>query len=300
MIVRASAQPLPELGVIGWPLHRTFSPPMFAAALAEAGLGWRYESIPVAPDDLPAFMSRACQEMRGFNVTIPHKAAVAAACTLRDDVARSSGAVNTVVCALRNGKKTLEGCNTDGPGLLKALMVRGGFDPRGSNALILGSGGAAAGCAAALAGRKAARITVANRTLRRAADLVERLEALYPATEWFAVPVAVLPAVSPGHRTITGADLVINCIPEEPASGLGGLFESMSGEHPVFCDMSYSGAPSRLMMAARDAACRLVPGLEVLLWQGVYGYEILTGSRAPEETMRDALTAVAGKWWLNC
>ncbi|MGE5542549.1 MAG: shikimate dehydrogenase family protein [Bacillota bacterium] len=287
---------MPELGVIGWPLHRTFSPPMFAAALAASGLAWRYEPVPVAPDDLQGFMSRAAREMRGFNVTIPHKTAIAAACTLRDDLARSCGAVNTVVCASGSSQNALEGYNTDGPGLLKALMVRSEFDPAGNRALILGAGGAAAACAAAIAGRGAARITVANRTLRRAEELVERLEALYPATAWLAVPMAA----SQEPCAAAAADLVVNCIPEEPASGLGSLLESICREQPVFCDMSYSSAPSKLLTAARVAGCKLVPGLEVLLWQGVFGFEILTGSRAPEHTMRNALTAVAGGWWLNC
>ena len=297
-----NTQPLPQLGVIGWPLHRTFSPAMFAAALAGAeagaGAGWRYEAIPVTPPDLARFITRASAEMRGFNVTIPHKAAVSEACSTRDDLARACGAVNTVVCASRNGRKRLEGHNTDGPGLLRALLTRGGFDPKGENALIIGSGGAAAGCAAALAGSGAKRIMVVNRTHSRAADLAARLETVFPATEWFAADASGRP--SDGVSQIGPIGLVVNCIPEEPASSLGGFLESISGGRQVFCDMRYSNALSALLTAARDAGYRLVPGLEVLLWQGVYGYEIMTGSPVPEKVMRDALTAVAGEWWLHC
>ncbi|NPV71130.1 MAG: hypothetical protein HPY55_10885 [Firmicutes bacterium] len=294
-------QPMPELAVIGWPLRLTFSPDMQAAALRKAGLNWRYEAIPVAPETLPVFLSSAASTMRGFNVTIPHKGTVKMACSRVDDLANSSGAVNTVVCDSSRGRPRLEGHNTDGPGLLKALELRAGFEPPGSSVLVLGAGGAAAGCVAALARRGSSTITIANRTAPRAASLIDRMQALITSTTWsFSLLDEEIDRQAVARHARRDFDLVINCLPEEPSSHLGGLLESVFRRGSVFCDMCYSYGPTNLLSLAGSTGYRVVPGLEVLLWQGVYAFEVFTRESAPVDAMRDGLKGVAGGWWLQC
>ncbi|NPV71126.1 MAG: shikimate dehydrogenase [Firmicutes bacterium] len=301
MSSHGKAGPLPELGVIGWPLQLTFSPPMQIAALRKAALDWRYEAMPVSPEELTGFISNAAATMRGFNVTIPHKSAVRIACSVVDDLASRCDAVNTVVCVRSQGRNRLEGHNTDGPGLLKALSLRTGFEPSGSSVLVLGAGGAAAGAAAALARCGSSTITIANRTEPRAAILVDKMRAMFPKTTWLC---AALNEEAPCRPEACCArhhiDLVINCMPEEPSARLGRLLEAVCTNGPAFCDMSYSYGPTALLDVASDIGYRVVPGLEMLLWQGVYAFEIFTRRPAVVDAMRDALTAVAGEWWLKC
>lgn len=298
---------LPEVCLIGWPLQRTFSPQMQNAALQAVNLDWRYESIPLPPEDLPDFMSRlttaiAIGRVRGIQVTIPHKEAVRSYCFKLDKFAAVSGAVNTAVPLREDGRVRLEGHNTDAPGLLKALNLKAGFETRGCTAMVLGAGGAAAGSLAALATSGASRIIVANRTPSRAAGLVQRMRAAFPGIDWSYAP---LTGESPTGQPLKGLppsgriDLVLNCIPAEPASQLGCFVENAYRDGAVFCDLSYSHAPTKLMEAAKTAGYRVVPGIEVLLWQGVYGFEIFARKAAPVEAMRKALVQVAGNWWVT-
>jgi shikimate dehydrogenase len=108
---------------------------------------------------------------RGANVTLPFKEA---ACSYSDQLsaaARLAGAVNM----LAFGPAGTRGENTDGSGLLRDLTVNLGFPLRGRAILVLGAGGAVRGILGPLAEAGAATIVVANRTVARARELVQRL-----------------------------------------------------------------------------------------------------------------------------
>ena len=84
--------------VIGHPIAHSRSPLIHGAWLAEHGIDGSYEAIDVAPAHLPAFFDRLrAGEFVGGNVTIPHKEAVFALCDSVDDLAKTIGAVNTLV-----------------------------------------------------------------------------------------------------------------------------------------------------------------------------------------------------------
>ena len=53
------------VGVIGWPVEHSCSPPMQNAALRELGLDWVYVAFPVPPERLP--------EARICNFELIHK-----------------------------------------------------------------------------------------------------------------------------------------------------------------------------------------------------------------------------------
>src|SRR5207237_7949024 len=89
----------------------------------------------------------------GANVAIPHKGAVAELCDELDDLARRSGAVNTLV--LREGR--IRGANTDGPAVAATV------EATGAHVLVLGQGGAARSAAIALEDAGAASVRLASR-----------------------------------------------------------------------------------------------------------------------------------------
>ncbi|MCR4399194.1 MAG: hypothetical protein NUV93_09570, partial [Firmicutes bacterium] len=149
----------------------------------------------------------------------------------------------------------------------------------------------------ALARRGASRIAIVNRTARRALGLVARMRARFPHTEWSYVPPER--AASGKYRTsggIGGFDLVLNCVPKDSSLPLGDILEAARCDGSVFCDLNYSSGPTTLSRSAANAQYRVVPGLEVLLWQGAYALELFTGLPAPVGTMRGALAEVAGEW----
>src|SRR5690606_22277731 len=105
-----------------------------------AGLDWAYLAFEVA-DGRGGDAVRAARTLGidGLSVTMPHKAAAAAAVDEVSTAARALGAVN---CVSRRGD-LLVGHNTDGEGFVASLRADGGFDPDGARCVVLGAGGAA-------------------------------------------------------------------------------------------------------------------------------------------------------------
>ena len=142
------------VALLGHPVAHSLSPRMQNAAFAARALDWAYVACDVEPGALPAAVAglRALG-FAGANVTIPHKGAVAEFCDELDDLARRSGAVNTLVF----GDGRIVGANTDGP------SVAGSVDVQDARALVLGRGGAARAVAVALEDAGAASVLLASR-----------------------------------------------------------------------------------------------------------------------------------------
>ena len=250
--------------VIGHPIAHSRSPAMHAAAYAELGMDWEYVAVDVPPERLAGFV--AGMEAAGFagvNVTIPHKLAVVPMCAELAPEAQAAGSVNTLL--VRDG--AIHGDSTDGRGLLWAL---GDMVP--ADALVLGAGGAARAAVAALRGA-GWQVAVSARRADAAAELGD--------------VVAWPPPCA--------AALVVNATPlgqhETPVPGTHvsvPIDTSLLESGMTVVDLAYrgDGAETPLCTAARERGARVVDGLEVLVGQGIYAFELLTGRAAPVEAMR--------------
>ncbi|MEM9259886.1 MAG: shikimate dehydrogenase [Bacteroidota bacterium] len=99
-------------GLIGYPLTHSFSQPYFTEKFAQLGLAEShlYRNFELADiSDFPAIL-KAHPDLRGLNVTIPHKTAVIPYLDYLDPDAAAIGAVNTILVDER-GETT--GFNTD-------------------------------------------------------------------------------------------------------------------------------------------------------------------------------------------
>ena len=114
------------VGVFGHPVAENPTIVMQEAAFRALDLNWRYLTVEVYPEDLAAAMQglRAFN-MRGINLTIPHKIEVLKYLDEVSTAAQLMGAVNTVV---REGDR-LVGENTDGKGFMQSLRLDAGIDP---------------------------------------------------------------------------------------------------------------------------------------------------------------------------
>jgi shikimate dehydrogenase len=251
--------------VIGHPVAHSRSPAMHTAAYRALGLDWEYAAVDVPPSGLAGFI--ACLDADGYagvNVTIPHKQAVLGLCGELSDEARRSGSVNTVL--VRAGG--LRGETTDGAGLLWAL---GPVEP--ADALVVGAGGAARAVVAALA-VAGWRVAISARRPEAAAELGAQ------AAPW-----------PPAQR----AALVVNTTPigqhEYPMSGTQYSYPpALIEPEMIVVDLAYrgDGAPTPLIEAAGERGARAVDGLEVLVGQGIFAFELFTGVAAPVDVMRAA------------
>lgn len=277
------------VGVIGWPVKHSLSPPMHNAAFAELGLEWAYVPLPVYPDHVAeAVRGLRALGFAGANVTVPHKQAVLAHL---DDVSRAAqviGAVNTIV--VRDG--SLYGDNTDASGFITSLREVD-FDPAGTYCALLGAGGAARAVAHGLADAGALQVCVYNRTFSRARDLCRDMAKFYSDVRFEPAPLGELTAI--GDET----DLVVN------ATSLGMWPDTETspwpGEVPVpghltVCDVVYTPQDTLFLTQARAVGAETVNGLGMLVHQGAAAFEMWTGRPAPVETMRQAcLGALANR-----
>lgn len=273
-------------GVIGHPLAHSLSPAMHNAVYEELGLDWAYVPLHVADEIGLRRVVAAIQSLPfvGFNVTMPFKQAVLELCDEVAMAASMAGAVNTVHCV--DGR--LVGYNTDGRGLLEALKDDAGFEPAGKDVVICGAGGAAGAALVGLMLAQAASITIVNRNIDGAEELLDRVR-----PHMNAVRVEAVSAMA-AEETVRAADLVINATP------VGMRPEDDSpipvqwvGPGQVVYDMIY-GRSTALVRGARSQGALALDGLGMLVAQGATAVDIWNESkqvRASRATMRAAAEA---------
>ena len=126
------------VGLFGYPVEHSMSPGMHNAGLVKLNLDYVYVAFNVLPDKLgEAVKSIRPLNIRGMNVTIPHKENVMRFLDRIDPVAEQIGAVNAIV----NNNGVLTGYNTDGWGFIKSLQNKH-INISGKQVLLLGAGGA--------------------------------------------------------------------------------------------------------------------------------------------------------------
>src|SRR5690606_18961148 len=79
-------------------------------------------------------------ELRGVNVTIPHKISVM---RFLDEISEEAQAIGAVNCVVRKSDGRLKGHNTDAFGFEQSLRLLLGASKADLSALVLGNGGAA-------------------------------------------------------------------------------------------------------------------------------------------------------------
>jgi shikimate dehydrogenase len=267
--------------VIGNPVEHSLSPILHNSAFEKEGLPICYVAFRV--EDLAAAMAG----VRGFNllglsVTIPHKVEVLAYLDEVEDTARQIGSVNTVLN--RDGK--LIGFNSDGMGALRAIE-EARIDLAGRRIAILGSGGAARAIAFSIG--KAAGLEemvlfgVEREQCRRLAEDLQKVLA-FPV-RWFDQSQANL------ARYLRDADGIVHCTPvvmnPHPDASLVSK-DLLRAEQFVF-DIVYTPMKTRLLRDAESVGCRIVPGVEMFLYQAVFQFECWTGRKAPLALMRQVV-----------
>lgn len=184
-----------RLCVIGDPVGHSLSPRIHRRFMERCGAAGSYEAVTVTAETLEDLVVQGCRgAWDGCNVTMPLKERILPLLDAVEPWTASCGAVNTV--CFRNGRAV--GYNTDGPGVVESLRLRG-FAPAGQAALVLGAGGAAKAAALALA-QAGCRVTVCARTPEKAAALAARVRRCDCLMEDLPVPPQSMGCCSTPHR----------------------------------------------------------------------------------------------------
>ena len=261
-----------KLALIGHPLDHSRSKQIHDHWLDWFGHSGQYDVVDTKIDDLKDTVQRLREEgYAGFNVTLPHKSNILGLC---DEIApdvKEIGAANTVhikddrLCAY----------NTDTFGFTQNIKKNAPhFDWTAGSALVLGAGGAARSVVYALKKAGVSSINVCNRTYSKAVEIADDFDVY--ATEW-----------ENRNEMLVSTGFVIN------TTSLGMLnhprleidWRFLQAETLVN-DLVYNPPQTSFLAHARERGCKVVPGVDMLLFQAQKAFEIWTG-QTPEIT--DAL-----------
>lgn len=267
------------VGLIGHPVEHSFSPPMHNAAFKALGMDYAYVAFDVNPNDLKSAIEGAgALNIKGFNVTIPHKIEVMQFLNELDEVAGLIGAVNTI------DFKNLKGYNTDGIGAIKAIEEV--TTVKDKNVVVAGAGGASRAISFYLAKYECESLTILNRNADKAqslagdvlgADLISDVNS---------------DSISRINDYMKDADILVDTTPlgmdphidDEPIARAENMHEDL-----VVFDAVYNPNETVLLKEAIKAGAKPVYGIKMLLYQGAESFKIWTGRDAPIDVMEKAL-----------
>lgn len=265
--------------VIGNPIAHSKSPEIHRVFAAQANIDICYQRQ-YCPDDDASFIAVVEAFFNGggvgANVTVPFKQ-IAFACSQArgglSEHARIAGAVNTLLlnkALLKEGvslAEALYGDNTDGQGLINHIMSLG-WVLDGARVAIIGAGGAARGVILPLIQAGIGQLTLANRTLKKATDLVTDLSMASHTIDQHHIETCTTADLT-GHF-----DLIIN------ATSIGLSGDTLPLAKALDCryayDMMYGRAlPFLQHFVARGA--QTSEGYGMLIGQAALSFECWTG-----------------------
>lgn len=267
------------VALIGHPVEHSFSPPMHNRAFEKLNMDYAYVAFDVEPANLKSAIEGAkALNIKGFNVTIPHKISVMEFLDEIDEVASLIGAVNTI------DFKNMKGYNTDGIGAVEAIEEVTSI--KGKNVVIAGAGGASRAISFYIAKYGADTMTILNRNPLKAQNLASDV------SNSGLIGEVKSDSISEINAYLADADILIDTTPvgmhpnvdDEPIATSQNMHEDL-----VVFDAVYNPNETVLLKEAIKADAKPVYGIKMLLYQGAESFKIWTGRDAPVDEMEMAL-----------
>ena len=275
------------IGLMAYPIRHSSSPAMQNEAFAKLGFDYAYLAFEVDADEIgDAVKAIRTLKMRGSNVSMPNKTIVGQYLDELSPAAQLCGAVNTIV----NDNGHLTGHITDGIGFMESLKDNN-IDPIGKKMTICGCGGAATAIEIQAALDGVAEISIFNLKdgfWDRGLDTVEKINkntgckaALYDLKDTELL-----------RKEMDSSYIFVN------ATGAGmkpledvSVVPDISYFRPelIVVDVPYSPLETKMRKMAKEAGCKTMNGLGMMLFQGSAAFELWTGKPMPIEYMKDIL-----------
>lgn len=269
------------VGVIGHPIEHSMSPPMHNNAFKELNMDYVYVAFHVLPENIEKLIE-SCKtlDIKGLNVTIPHKTSVIPFLDEIDPTAKKIGAVNTI--QFKNG--IAKGFNTDGIGAIKSIQEYTTL--KGKNVLIIGAGGASKAISFTLINENINSLVIANRSKENACNLIENIRMQCDFEEISYVDI------KDSSELIDDVDIIINTTPI-------GMYPKHEVEPPIktdkinekhiVMDVIYNPLETTLLKEARLNGATTINGTSMLINQGLESFKIFTGCNASYKSFEEAL-----------
>lgn len=219
------------------------------------------------------------QEFQGVNVTIPYKTAVVAMMNKLSPESKDIGAVNTI----HQKDGCLTGYNTDATGFSRSLLESYG-NPKNKKCVVLGSGGVARAVVFSLARFHVAKIWLLTRDIEKTYALINDMKKHHPDLAIESLDRTNFPADA------SNTDILINATPSgmKPSDKPYIDFKHINKNMFVY-DLIYNPPETALLIAAKKRGCKILNGMDMLLYQGAESFNIWTGVDPPLDVMREAL-----------
>jgi shikimate dehydrogenase len=227
----------------------------------------------------------------GLNVTVPHKQAVMETLVDIDPLAKAIGAVNT----LQRADGGYKGYNTDILGLERELEDEN-VELKGSNAVILGAGGAARAIAFLCASKSPASVTILNRTLEKAQNIADAVNS------YFNSDIAKADTIDRADRLPFKDYVVIQAtsvglypnVDDVPVTATE-FYENAK----VGVDIIYNPYTTKFMKLMQEHGKPAYNGLKMLLYQGVAAFEIWNDCKVSKEMAEKVYVAMKEALGIN-
>lgn len=269
------------VGIIGNPVEHSLSPLMHNAAFKHLDLDYIYVPFLVDENKLETAINGAKSlNIKGLNVTIPHKTEVIKHLDSLDKAAELIGAVNTI----KFDDDYAKGFNTDGIGAVKAIEEVSTV--KNKKVVMLGAGGAARAVAFQILIDGAGSLVIANRTPENAFNLQKEL------IEKLNADVKTADFGEKLEKELLDADILINTTPI-------GMYPNINQESLVKADMMHSNLivndlvynplKTCLLQECEKANAEAISGIKMLIYQGMESFKIWTGVYPPLDVFKKAL-----------
>lgn len=272
-------------GIVGDPVGHSLSPLMHNANIESLNLNYAYVPFHVKKENINNLISGAkALNIKGLNVTIPHKIEVIKYLDEIDPLAEKIGAVNTI----KFSDGIAKGYNTDAIGAMSALKEK--VNIKNKDVLVLGAGGASRAISYALCEEDVNSITILNRHVNRGKVLAEDIS---NKTDY----EIDYDLQSNSDKYLKDTDIIINTTPngmyphinDEPLI----YAQQMDNEMCVF-DIVYTPLETGILKEAKKIGATCVSGIKMFLYQGVESFKIWTGIDANIKVMEEVILKASG------
>jgi shikimate dehydrogenase len=252
-------------GLIGSPLRRSLSPFLFSIFSEKFPEKYSYSLLETRGPGLRCALDRIrAENWSGFNVTLPLKEKIIPFLDSISGEAKEIGAVNAV--RIRNGG--LEGRNTDSAAVRFALN-EAGCRPGGRDCVIWGAGGAARAAAWVLASGGAGTVAIHDRSPRRAGALARGFSKIFPEVKFTARAFCAAPG--------SGSTVFVNATPLGMYAPLPAAMRFQGPPDSCYLDFAYARGLTPFL---KGRGGRVIPGLDLLIYQALKSAELFGGRRA--------------------
>ncbi len=277
-----SAKPLSRYAILGYPLEHSVSPLLHNRAFKDYGMRAVYQKLAVPPQEFEREIAKIKKEdWQGFNVTIPYKERIIPFLDWIDETARAIGAVNTIKCEAGRWL----GFNTDWLGFLRPLA---GDLARIKRCLVLGAGGAARAVTFGLIVKgEVSSLTVANRSLQRAQQLIGDLKA------HTSLPLQAIGLQEVASFKEPPFDLIVNTTSVGMNDDQDRLIcdpRPLAHAQTIVYDLVYKPPETAFLRRARSAGLRALNGYPMLVYQADEAFKIWTGKPYKSSTLQALLS----------